>query len=305
VGNGNGNVTTSGDNEAQIQYWNSAAGEKWVRHHPRHLRLERPLQQAFIDQQLEVVTDLLLEAAVPRPGEAALDVGCGTGDTLLRLAAAVGKEGYVLGCDISAPMLTLARQRIAAVPGCNVEVIQTDAQSHQFEESAFDLLVSRFGVMFFADPTSAFSNLRQSLRLGGRLAFVCWAPLVDNPLFFLPMQVATRHLGPAEPTPPRAPGPLAFSERDYVGDILAATGWSDIRIEDRQPPLLGSATLDEQAAFALEMGPVARLIGERQPDAATVAALRGDLAQELAPYANQSRIELPSRLYYVTARRGP
>ena len=176
--------------------------EKWVRH------------QAFIDQQLEAVTDLLLQTAAVRVGEAVLDVGCGPGATLLRLAAVVGKEGHVLGCDVSAPMLALARQRIAAAGIRNVDVVQADAQSHGFAENAFDLVISRFGVMFFADPTAAFAKLRQPLKPGGRLAFVCWAPLADNPFFLLPIQIATRHLGPVEPTPPRAPGPLAFSQPD-------------------------------------------------------------------------------------------
>ncbi len=279
-----------GDNESQVQYWNSAAGEKWVRH------------QAFMDQQLEVVTDLLLQTAALRAGEAALDVGCGTGATLLRLGEAVGKKGHVLGCDVSAPMLALARQRIAAAGVRNIDVLQADAQSHEFAENVFDLLVSRFGVMFFADPTAAFANLRRPLRPGGRLAFVCWAPLVDNPFFLLPMQIAARHLGPTEPTPPLAPGPLAFSERDYVGDILTGAGWSDVRVEAQQPPLLGRTTAAEQAAFSIEIGPVSRLIAERQPSAATVAALRAELTKELAIYATETGVEIPSRLYYVTAR---
>jgi SAM-dependent methyltransferase len=279
-----------GDNEAQVQYWNSAAGEKWVRH------------QEVMDQQLEVVTDLLLQTAAPRARESVLDVGCGTGATLLRLATAVGKEGHVLGCDVSAPMLALARQRIAAAGVLHVDLVQADAQSHDFTEDAFDLLVSRFGVMFFADPTAAFANLHRPLRRGGRLAFVCWAPLDDNPFFLLPIQVATRHLGPAEPTPPRAPGPLAFSDTDYVRDILTGAGWSNIRIDERQPPLLGMATAEEQAAFSIEMGPVSRLIAERQPDAATVASLRTELTKELATYATETGVEIPSRLYYVTAR---
>jgi SAM-dependent methyltransferase len=282
-------MTTFGDNEAQAQYWNSAAGEKWVRH------------QAFMDQQLEVVTDILLESAAPRAGEAVLDVGCGTGATLLRLALGVGKDGHVLGCDVSAPMLALARQRIAATGLRNVDVVQADAQTHDFAENAFDLLVSRFGVMFFADPTAAFANLRRSLRPEGRLAFVCWGPIADNPFFQLPMQVATRHLGPAESPPPRAPGPLAFSEPDYVGGVLTGAGWSDVQIQARQPPLLGSATAQEQAAFSIEMGPVSRLIAERQPDTATIAALRAELTSELATYATENGVQIPSRLYYVTA----
>ena len=282
--------SAAGNNEAQVEFWNTTAGEKWVRH------------QAVIDHQLEAVADLLLQTAAPRAGEAVLDVGCGTGATLLRLAAAVGTDGHVLGCDVSAPMLALARQRISAAGVRNVELVQADAQSHEFAENAFDLLVSRFGVMFFADPRAAFANLRRALRPGGRLAFVCWAPLADNPFFLLPMQVATRHLGPAEPTPPRAPGPLAFSEPDYVEDILAGAGWGDFRIEERRPPLFGTATAEEQAAFSLELGPVSRLIAERQPDAATIAALRADLTKELAAYATETGVEIPSRLYYVTAR---
>jgi SAM-dependent methyltransferase len=286
-------MTTVGDNEAQVQYWNSAAGEKWVRH------------QAVMDQQLEVVTDLLLQTAAPQAGETVLDIGCGTGATLLRLAGAVGKEGHVHGCDVSAPMLALARQRIAAAGVLHVDLVQADAQSHDFAANAFDLLVSRFGVMFFADPTAAFANLRRSLRPGGRLAFVCWAPLADNPFFLLPMRIAARHLGPADPMPPRAPGPLAFSEADYVRDILTGADWSDVQIAHRQPPLLGSATAQEQAAFLLEMGPVSRLIAERQPDGATVAALRAELTEALAAYATETGVEIPSRLYYVTARRQP
>jgi hypothetical protein len=123
-----------------------------------------------------------------------------------------------------------------------------------------------------------------------------------NPFFLLPMQVAARHLGPVEPTPARAPGPLAFSEKEYVVDILSGAGWTDVHIADRQPRLLGRATAEEQAAFSIEMGPVSRLIAEREPDAATVGALREDLTRELAPFATERGIEIPSRLLYVTAR---
>ena len=131
---------------------------------------------------------------------------------------------------------------------------------------------------------------------------MCWAPVADNPFFRLPMQIATRHLGPAEPTPPRAPGPLAFSEPDYVSDILTGAVWSDVRIDEGRPPLPGRSTAEEQAAFSIEMGPVSRLIAERQPDAATVDSLRAELTQELAKYETKSGIEIPSLLYYVTAR---
>lgn len=278
------------DNQAQVQYWNSEAAEKWVRH------------QQVMDHQLEAVTDLLLQKAGPNVREYAIDVGCGTGATLLRLAAAVGEEGRVVGCDVSSSMLALAQQRIAGAGMGNVQLVQADAQTHGFKGLHFDLVVSRFGVMFFADPMAAFANLRASVRKGGRLAFVCWGPLAENPLFLLPMRIAAQHLGPSEPPPPRSPGPLAFSDRGYVSDILRGAGWTNVQIEVQTPPLLGFATAEEQAAFAIEIGPVSRLVADRQPDAATVDALQVALSKELAHYRTRTGIELPSHLYYVIAR---
>jgi len=278
-------------NPAQAAYWNIGRGEQWVTH------------QEALDARFASVGDALLARAAPGPGERALDIGCGTGATTLALAERVGPGGAVLAVDISAPMLAVARARCAAQGLDQVRLLCADAQSHAFERATYDLLVSRFGVMFFSDPVAAFGNLRQALQPGGRLAFVCWGPLDDNPWFALPLAVGVRALGPPDPEPPRAPGPLAFAETGYVEEILARAGFAGIRIETVTDPLPCARTAAEEAAFARVVGPLARLIQIRQPDAATLAAMVDKLTDRFRLYQNTAGVRIPATLHYVTALR--
>jgi len=278
-------------NPAQAEYWNTGRGEQWVTH------------QEALDARFAGVRDALLARAAPGRGERALDIGCGTGATTLVLAERVSPGGAVLAVDISAPMLALARARCAAQGMDQVRLLCADAQSHPFEQAAHDVLVSRFGVMFFSDPIAAFANLRQALRPRGRLAFVCWGPLDANPWFALPLAVGVRALGPPEPEPPRAPGPLAFAETGYVEEILVRAGFAGIRIETVTAPLPCARTAAEEAAFARVVGPLARLIQTRQPDAATLAAIVEELAERFRPYQSAAGVRIPATLHHVTALR--
>jgi SAM-dependent methyltransferase len=278
-------------NADQAEFWNSAQGEKWVRH------------QADFDQRLGPLGDALLSQAAIRRGERVIDVGCGTGATTLELAEQVGPEGSVLAIDLSAPMLALARRRSAERGHHNVRFLRADAQSHRFEQTAHDLLISRFGVMFFSDPVAAFANLRSTLRPGGRLGFVCWAALERNPWFALPLAAGERWLGAAEPQPPRAPGPLAFSETGYVEDILAAAGFADVAIETVATRLPGAPTAEAEAAFACLAGPLARLIRTREPDAATERAIVGEITERFRPFQSAAGVRIPATLHYVRARQ--
>ena len=276
-------------NPEQAQYWNTARGGQWVTH------------QEALDARFAGVRDQLLARAAVGPGERALDVGCGTGATTLELAPRVGPGGTVLAIDISAPMLELAQQRCAAQGLEQVRFLCADAQSHGFEPAAHDLLISRFGVMFFGDPVAAFGNLRIALRPGGRLGFVCWAALERNPWFALPLAVGERWLGPAEPQPPRAPGPLAFSESGYVEEILAAAGFADVAIETVATRLSGAPTAEAEAAFACLVGPLARLIRTREPDAATERAIALEVAERFRPFQSEAGVQIPATLHYVEA----
>ncbi len=147
-------------NADQIAYWNGPGGQRWAD------------RQAAQDVLLAPVLEILIDRARPKTGERVIDVGCGSGATTVAFAGKVGPSGHVLGIDVSGPMLERARQRVT--PGLSLEYALADATVYPFAPASFDLLASRFGVMFFADPAVSFANMRKALRSSGRLAFVCW-----------------------------------------------------------------------------------------------------------------------------------
>ena len=139
-------------------------------------------QQAVISDVFTSVTSVSLNAAAAKPGEHVIDIGCGTGDTLLAFAKAVGPSGAVLGVDVSVPMLDFAKHRAAEAGLSNVACALADATTYAFEPRWADLVYSRFGVMFFDDPVRAFTNIRSGMKAGGRLVFVCFRTMPESPV---------------------------------------------------------------------------------------------------------------------------
>lgn len=283
-------MTSEIANTAQQEHWNTVAGPKWIG------------RGDAMEARLREVNELLLAQAAPSPGEVVLDVGCGMGTTALPLAAAVGPQGRVLGIDLSEPMLTAARQRIAESKIRNLDLLLADAQVHRFEAGRFDLVASRFGVMFFADPVAAFRNLADAMRRGGRLCFVCWAPLTDNPHWRLPLEIVVRHLGAGSPMPPHAPGPMALSDAGYAREILEAAGFAGITIAATPCAMLGS-TPEAEAEFASTMGPPAARIAECRPDEAGLTAIRQEMVDAFRPFMSPSGLRLPAMVFVVKALR--
>ena len=278
-------------NAAMRRYWNEVAGPRWV-----------GLGGAQEARNVEVAA-LLLEAAAAAPGERVLDVGCGTGATLIPFAGAVGPQGHATGVDISEPMLTRARQRVAEQGLTNVTLLQADAQVHEFAPASFDLLTSRFGVMFFADPIAAFRNLFGALRPGGRLAMAVWASVAENVHRKIPLEIAVRHLGPATPLPPHAPDAQVFSDRDYFRNVLAAAGFADIAIEPKRFHVIGSSAASTAESVAL-FGAVQRLLDEKHADAAIRQAIVKETEAAFAAYAAPNgEVRLPGTFHLATARR--
>jgi SAM-dependent methyltransferase len=278
-------------NTAQHEYWNKTAGPRWIG------------LGGFVERRVQPVNELLLVRAAPKAGEKVLEIGCGTGATTVLLAEAVGGRGEVVGIDISEPMLGAARKRIEERGLRNVSLLLADAQVHGFEAEYFDLVVSRFGVMFFADPVAAFRNLNGATRPGGRLSFACWAPLVDNPHWLIPYEIALRHLGPPKPQPARAPGPLAFSEPDYVRSILDAAGYETVEIA-RETPNIVAAGPEEEAEHACVMGPSGRLIDEKKPDQSVLETIRREIVEAFRAHSRGGGgLALSSTVFLVTARR--
>ncbi|MCA6276005.1 methyltransferase domain-containing protein [Phenylobacterium sp.] len=272
-------------NEAQEAYWNDVAGRTWAALQDRIDRQIRPLGLAAMDR------------LAPAAGETVIDIGCGCGDTSLELARRVGPEGEVLGLDISAPMLEVARRRAEAAGAEGLEFRQADAQVAALPGGR-DAAFSRFGVMFFADPTAAFRNIRHSLRPGGRLAFVCWRSLAENLWMRLPAETAAGLVPPAPPPEPGAPGPFAFADPERVRTILVAAGFTGIEI-DPHDEAIGGLDLEETVEMSFRVGPLGAILRER-PNLAPV--LRERVREAVRPWLRDGAVYMPSATWMVRAR---
>jgi SAM-dependent methyltransferase len=272
-------------NAAQIEYWNATAGETWV-------QFQEPL-----DRQIEPLGRAAMDVLAPREGEHIVDIGCGCGQSSLLLAARVAPKGSVLGIDISKPMLEVARQRPRPAPHLPVVFRQVDAQTGNLGLGLFDAAFSRFGVMFFADPVAAFANIRASLKPNGRLAFVCWRPVGENPWMHAPLQAALPLIPPIAPPDPLAPGPFAFADASRVRSILAAAGFKSVGIEPFDTNI-GGADLAQTLMLALRVGPLGAALREH-PELATDVA--GAVRDVLSKYLTPNGVMMPAAVWIVLA----
>ncbi|MBM2293849.1 methyltransferase domain-containing protein [Sulfitobacter pseudonitzschiae] len=275
------------DNSAQAEFWASESGRNWVRH------------QRGLDTIMAPVLDVVLEHAALQAGETVLDIGCGTGAATLRAAQAVGPQGAVHGYDISPVLLELAAKRNADLP--QVTLTQADAQTHVFAKGAADALISRFGVMFFADTTAAFANLARALRPGGRMVMAAWGPAHLNPWFMDPARVARDRLG----TPPKVdrtlPGPFAFEDADRVTRLLGAAGL-DVTVTPVDLHLGALDTLDALADQSCHIGPAVGIMRDFNATDADRAAIRDGIAQAFSAYDTDTGVRVPARINLITAR---
>ncbi len=243
-------------NQDQIDYWNGETGDKWVTH------------ADALDRMLAPFAEAVIKASGLGPSDRVVDIGCGSG-ALSRMAYAEG--GRVSGVDVSEPMLGLARDR-AAAQNMDIAYELADASSFQSDQK-FQHVISRFGVMFFNDPGAAFANIHAQTAQGGTLTFACWQNPMANGWAMTPLQIAMPFLKePPTPPEPRAPGPFAFAEADYVTDILKSSGWKSIEINALTPSMiLPGDNPQESATFMLRMGPMGRILKEQEIDLTPIA----------------------------------
>jgi SAM-dependent methyltransferase len=279
-------------NDRPDQAWTDKAGSSWVKLQDR------------TDAQLEPLGTAVIEALAPMPGERVLDIGCGAGQTLLQLSERVGAKGHVVGVDVSEPMLASARERVQRATHPNIELVLGNAATEPLN-GPFDVVFSRFGVMFFEDSVSAFRHVRASMKSGGRLGFVCWQALDKNPWVALPLR-AVQALLPEQPLPalmtPGRPGPFYFSDADFARGVLEGAGFEQVEVAAREffVPLGGAKTLDEAVEFTLELGPTSRFIGDAPKD--RVPELREAVRTALAPLESERGMWCPFHAFVVTAR---
>lgn len=279
---------TTGENSAQAEIWNGDVGQKWAE------------EQADLDSMLAPLGLGGIAKANFAPGESVIDVGCGCGATSLAIAANVTPGGQVLGVDISGPMLTRARQN--AEKTGNVNFALADASTHKFAPASADVIFSRFGVMFFANPSAAFANIRTALKPGGRVCLVVWRPVKENPWVMKSLMIAAKHVTMPAPLGPEDPGPFSFGDRARVTRILETAGFKEVKLEPQDLLITIGAGRDLAGSvdFLLGVGPIRMILAEQTP--AVRQKVRDEIIADLAADFDAQGLRMGSATWIVTAQ---
>lgn len=276
------------DNSEQQDFWTNVAGPKWVEN------------QVGMDALMQPVLDGVLERAGLQSGDAVLDIGCGTGASTLAAADIVGSAGQVMGADISTLLLDMARDR-AADRG-NIRFVDADASTYAFEPASFDHLISRFGVMFFADSVAAFANMAKGLKPGAQVSFASWGQIPNNPFFVDAAQAARDALGPIPRADPDEPGPFAFRDPERVLAILSDAGLNAPAVDVIELHLTPAGTVQDFADRALAIGPVEATLRHYDATPAQANAAREAVVAQFAKYETAEGMRIPAEINFFTAR---
>ena len=266
--------------------WDGDEGAHWSAHASRYERGAAPYRER------------LLASAALVPGDRVLDVGCGAGRTSRDAARAVAPNGHVLGVDLSASMLELARASAVAERLDNVTFQQADAQVHDFTDASYDVVLSQFGVMFFSDPVTAFTNVRRAVVPGGRALFMVWQGLERNE-WAASLRTALA-AGRELPTPPPGgAGPFAWADPDAVRPILEKAGFNDVAFTDVPGDFLVGEDPEDAFAFVRGMGVTRSLLADL--DDATANRALDELRAAFADHQSAAGVVFRSAAWLVTA----
>ena len=232
----------------QYKYWNNTKVFAWLKY------------DTEMNYKFSFITNYLFDNLDLNKNNKILDIGCGSGFTTSICANKVGNKGLVVGADISKPLLKLLNQKYKKIK--NIKLIHTDIESYKFDEGYFDNVVSRFGIMFFDNPITAFINIYKCLKVGGKLTFVCWNNFKSNEFFSIPANVVSKFIKVKIPLINNSPGPFSFNKKKYIYQLLENSNFKNIKIKNVKT-YLKTANILTDTDIMLNIGTGARMLGEK------------------------------------------
>jgi len=279
------------DNLEMSNFWNGDGGKNWM------------LFQSWLEKSLKPFGKEAISSAFLKNGDRVLDVGCGWGETSFEISEKVSSSGHVWGVDISHLILNNAKTQADDLGYENVSFACVDAESYKFDSEVFDVIYSRFGVMFFNNPVNAFENLRYTLKPGGRLAFVCWQAIDKNQWVNLPLKTAQRHIRVVPASNPEAPGGFSFGSESRVRIILENAGFDHILVQPFEMKFTIGKNIEEALIFISKIGPVSTLLNDPELNNEIKNNITRDLRHAIAPFETSQGVQLGASTWIVTANK--
>ena len=276
-------------NDEQYEYWNKGIGQKWVK------------EDNSLNERFAILTKEFFSRANINKNEKVLDIGCGGGITSFEASKLVGKDGYVLGADISEILLDLAKKNYSNIE--NLEFKYCDVQNYKFKKNIFSKVISRFGVMFFENPIVAFKNIYNSIQDGGSLHFVCWTNVLENEFFTAAANIIIKHLNKEFPQVTRAPGPFAFSEKKYVKQILNASGFKNIKVDKICTSISTYDDSKKDGELLFNIGLAGRLLAEENLSEEELSKIKNKIIEMAQKRQIDGKINYKACLNFVSATK--
>ena len=274
-------------NDEQYEFWNKGIGQKWVK------------EDDSINERFTILTKEFFSRAKIKKNDRVLDIGCGGGITSFEASKLAGRDGYVLGADISEILLNLAKNNFSNIK--NLEFKYCDVQDYNFEKNFFNTVISRFGVMFFENPIVAFKNIYNSIQDDGSLHFVSWANVLENEFFTAAANIIIKHLNREFPKVTRAPGPFAFSETKYVKQILNASGFKDIKVNKVYTSLSTNDDAEKDGELLFNIGLAGKILSEENLSEQELANIKDKIIEMSQNRRVNGKITYKACLNFVSA----
>ena len=282
------------ENIDQKSYWDNTASHKWIKEYDS------------IKFRLKEVTEHFFKFLPKLDNLKILDVGCGTGETLTYTSKIINKSSKITAIDISQSMIEFAKKKLAKQPNFNqYAFIVDDAQTYTFNKNYYDLLISRFGMMFFSNPLLAFKNLYHSLKKGGQMFFCTWSGIRENDFFGIPLITLSNYLNTSIPNFDNQPGPMSLSEPTLIKSLLKNSGFIDTKLVTKKVNLVGLENIDQQLFILLNIGPAGRLFKEYKldQDKKKVSILKEQLKKNLKNKIHKDELVLTSNVHFIHAKK--